>query len=509
MDENNNPVPNISRTPEQWQKLVIDNLHQYAMFAMDLERTILSWNPGVEGVLGYGEADFVGKKGDIIFTPEEREDGVPEWEMERAAEEGNSADIRWHLRADGSRFWATGVMTALCNERGELVGYAKVLRDSSEQKEAEEALLESETQFRRSLAELEALYAAAPVGLAFLDHELRFRRVNEQMAAINGFSVAEHLGRRGSELLPELAETLVPLLREVLMRGEPLVELELHGQTPAHPDEIRHWLVSHYPITLKGGETIGVGSVVQDITERKQAEERVRAWSDTLEREVEARTQQLRRLASEVTLAEARERHRVAQVLHDDLQQRLYAVQFALNNLKRGLGKGSDPTAKLEEALALLKGATRAAREVTRELSPPVLGEEGLVETLRWLAAQTEERFRLPVALEVEGIPTSPHEAMRTLLFSLVRELLFNVVKHAQATRATVGLEEREGYLTLRVSDNGTGFDPSSVAPTGTGLGLRSIRERLRLFEGDITIESRTGEGTRVTIVVPTISLTM
>jgi PAS domain S-box-containing protein len=150
-------------------------------------------------------------------------------------------------------------------------------------KESEESVRHSEARARRQFAELEAIYAAAPVGLCFVDTELRFVNINERLAKINGLPVAAHLGRTLREVLPELADDLEPLYRRVIDAGEPILDLEVRGSTPAQPDVKRAWLVSYYPVKGEVGEVLGVNAVVLEITERQRAEEALRQSSTRLE----------------------------------------------------------------------------------------------------------------------------------------------------------------------------------------------------------------------------------
>src|SRR3954454_12630835 len=120
---------------------------------------------------------------------------------------------------------------------------------------------------------LDALFGAAPVGLAAWDRELRYQRVNAALAAINGAPVEDHIGRRVDEMLPDVGTDLLELLRGVIERDEALIDIEISGETSAEPGVRRTWQASYYPIHGLDGEVIGVGAVVSDITERKRAEE--------------------------------------------------------------------------------------------------------------------------------------------------------------------------------------------------------------------------------------------
>ena len=188
----------------------------------------------------------------------------------------------------------------------------------------------------------------------------------------------------------------------------------------------------------------------------------------------------MQHLSRQLTLAEAQARSRLAQVLHDGLQQQLYAVQFALRDIRLAAGDNPHVLAQLDRTNTLVKEAVQLARTTTTDLSPPVLAGEGLVEALRWLDTDMQRRYGLSVSVKAAGPLTVPDEAVRVLLFNLVRELLFNVVKHAGVEEATVALAEAEEQLSITVSDGGRGFNPATLDGAATGLGLSGIRQAFR-----------------------------
>ncbi len=129
----------LSVNPEERLQLIEENVRDFAIFVVDVTGRIASWNRGAERILGYGDSEAIGMHCAEIFTPEDRAEGAVEYECGRAAEIGRAADERWHVRKDGTRFWGNGFMTGLRDERGNLRGYVKILRDETERKEAEEA----------------------------------------------------------------------------------------------------------------------------------------------------------------------------------------------------------------------------------------------------------------------------------------------------------------------------------------------------------------------------------
>jgi signal transduction histidine kinase/ActR/RegA family two-component response regulator len=232
----------------------------------------------------------------------------------------------------------------------------------------------------------------------------------------------------------------------------------------------------------------------------QQSAEEIRQINTTLHH----RAKQLRVLASELTLTEQRERRRLAQVLHDNLQQTLVAAKMQVKRAK-SKAKGDELSQSLREIDDLLDQSITESRSLTMELSPPVLFDRGLVGGLEWLARQFQEKHQLPIALDLDADGEPADETVRIFLFQAARELLFNTVKHAQAQSARLCLaREGKNRLRLTVADDGQGFDPAEarLSRTLSGFGLFSIRERLELMGGRLEIASASGQGTKMMIEV-------
>lgn len=159
---------------------------------------------------------------------------------------------------------------------GNIIGVIGISRDITARKRAEAALQASRETIRQQLTELNSIYETAPVGLGVLDRDLRFVRINRQLAEINGFSVEEHLGRSVRELLPDLAGEAEPVLRRVLETGEPVFDLEITGETPSQPGVSRAWRENWYPLKDAAGQIIGINIAAQEITERQRIEASLR-----------------------------------------------------------------------------------------------------------------------------------------------------------------------------------------------------------------------------------------
>lgn len=239
---------------EERLRLIVENAREYAIFSLDLERRITSWNAGAERLVGWMEEEILGQSGDVIFTREDRFHGACEQEAATALREGRAIDERWHLRKDGSRFWGSGVMMAMHDEAGQNVGLVKIFRDQTEAREAREALEASRREMWQVLQEAEAARAEAVAAsaakdhfLAALSHELR-TPLNPALIAATSLEADETLPeearaqlgmmRRNIELEARLIDDLLDMT--MVSRGKLSlrpVETDVHAML-SHTEEI-------------------------------------------------------------------------------------------------------------------------------------------------------------------------------------------------------------------------------------------------------------------------------
>lgn len=226
---------------------------------------------------------------------------------------------------------------------------------------------------------------------------------------------------------------------------------------------------------------------------------------------LEDQNRQIRTLASALTLAEQRERRRIAQILHDHIQQLLYGVQMRLHLITEDMPRNACAAIheNLSEATKLLEETIGAARSLAVDLSPPILKDEGIGVTLQWLATQMQQVHDLKVELQIstDYDYRADSEELQILIFQLVRELLFNVVKHADVKTVRLRVYAENGRQMISVEDSGIGFDVENVVrpkwKPEQGFGLYSVRERLALFGGRLNVNSQPGDGACVTIILP------
>jgi PAS domain S-box-containing protein len=242
-----------------------------------------------------------------------------------------------------------------------------------------------------------------------------------------------------------------------------------------------------------GGETQFAMAMVEDITKRKQAQEDINTYQA-----------QLQSLASELSLTEERERRRLATDLHDHIGQALAIAKIKLGVLQKS--SSSRIATSLGEIRELIEKMIHDTRSLTFELSLPVLYELGFEAAVEWFAKQVRAQHGIQIDVQKDNNPIPMDDEIRVLLFKAVRELMINIVKHAQASHGKVTILRNGSDMQIRVEDDGVGIDESRISPQlrGTdGFGLFSIRERLNYLGGRVEMESEPGRGTQVTLMVP------
>ena len=261
------------REAERKYRAIFENAGE-GIFQTTPDGKFITANQALARMLGYGSPEELMAadiEEDLYIDPRRRA------EFKHLLEEKGSVlgfEVQ-HQRKDGSAIWLSESARAVRDDDGKILFYEGVSEDISERKRAEEALRETARSREESLALLDTILSSAPIGFAFHNRDLVFERINETLAVINGLPVEQHLGRTLRDVLPEMAAGIEPIFRRVLETGEPVLDIELTGETPADPGRQHYWLASFYPVHVEGGEVLGVGVIVIDITERKRAEERL------------------------------------------------------------------------------------------------------------------------------------------------------------------------------------------------------------------------------------------
>jgi PAS domain S-box-containing protein len=246
------------------------------------------------------------------------------------------------------------------------------------------------------------------------------------------------------------------------------------------------------------GNLAGYRGRDRDITERKHAEQLFNDYQD-----------QLCFMAAEISLIEERERHCIATAIHDQISQTLALAKIKLDSMKAA--ECQDGTRKeISEISGLLQSAINHSRSLTFELSPPILYELGLEAAVRSLCENFQKQHGITISFDDDGAAIPLLEDQRVLLFQAVRELLVNIVKHAQANSARISLGSDGAFIRITVEDNGIGFDGTdkNIRPADNGgFGLFSLRERIKYSGGRFELNSTPGNGSRITLALPLLPL--
>ncbi len=273
------------------------------------------------------------------------------------------------------------------------------------------------------------------------------------------------------------------------------------------------------PIINKCGKQLGAVVTFFDMTSfyklERQRESLLKATEEgkynlemlnkNLETIISRRTEQVRLLSKALTIAEYRERKRFSQILHENLQQILFAIKIQLDQISNS-GGCPENSEEIQEGQRLTGKALMLTQTISLELNPPVLNSQGLDAALLWLASHMKERYHLSVDLNIDEKLNQIRDEPQLMLTQMVRELLSNVVKHSGVLKAKIEALCDNGTITINIIDKGKGFVyKENYVPEKleAKLGLLSIEERLKLFGGSLVIQSKPGEGTRCTIRFP------
>jgi PAS domain S-box-containing protein len=348
------------------------------------------------------------------------------------------------------------------------------------------ALRETEKRFRK-------IFEEAAHGMSLVDMEGHIQDVNPALLKMLGFNKNELVGKSFKALLfPEDAMRNGRLFQELCAGKSDSYSRECRYR---HKDNRVVWgQVTVSLLRTTGGAPQYAVAMVADITHRKKAEEDIRTYQE-----------QLQSLASELSLTEERERHRLATDLHDHIGQALAVSKIKLGMLQKSAAS-PEQAKPLGEVRELIDQMIQDTRSLTFELSTPVLYELGFEAAVEWFAKHVRSQHGINVEVQQDMAPIPMDDEIKVLLFRSVRELMINIVKHAQARNARVTIRREDDGINIAVEDDGVGIKNVQRDPrlkSDSGFGLFSIRERLHYLGGQVQVESEHGRGTKITLIVP------
>jgi PAS domain S-box-containing protein len=491
------------REAEENLRLMVESIKDFAIFTIDPAGNIVTWNSGAEQLFGYSEANIIGRSIAELFVPEDRAAGVPEQEIAAAAAKGRATDERWHIRNDGSRFFASGALAPIFDEDSNLRGFTGIVRDMTEFKKslAERNRLVAELGAERAL--LNSLLDKAPVGLGFFDSDLHILRINPALKEMTGLDPADQLGHTLQEALPALESDFCEALRQVLSTGQSIINKEIDFEPAGKTARSRYWLCSFYPVKTADGTILGVGSVIADIDERKRMEEALRD-------------------------ADQRKDHFLAMLAHE-LRNPLAPISNAVQIMRIEGPSGANLDWSIDVISDQIKHMTRIVDDlldvsrITR--GTVVLRKESIeLERVVDLAVQASRplienyKHELHVTLPPESVVLDVDPAR---LAQVLANLLNNAAKYTpEGGRIELSAALAGSDVLLTVRDNGIGIAPE-LLPTlfdlfvqadqslsrsrgGLGIGLTVVRSLVEMHEGCVTVRSDgPGKGSEFTIRIP------
>jgi PAS domain S-box-containing protein len=541
----------------EMHRLLVESVQDYAIFAIDTDGFILSWNAGAQRFKGYTADEAIGKHFSIFYPRELVAQGFPEFELRTAANTGRFEDDGWRIRKDGTRFWANVVITALRDEAGVLVGFTKITRDLTKRREEEETLRQSEERFRLLVEGVKdyAIFMLDPTG--------HIATWNAGAERIKGYHASEIIGQHFSRFYPP----------EDVAAGKPAAELEIAIRVGRYEEEglrLRkngEAFLANVLITAlrnESGELVGFAKVTRDLSERQAAE--LRSLEDTrriaaeaaARRDGELREDELwhlsQRLHQQTIELEARTREAEdAQLRADDARTRAdeanraksqflaamsHELRTPLNAIGgftelMAMGLAGPVTAQQTEHLARVKRSQEHLLGIINDLlnfSRIEAGQLdyslGQVNVHKVVTSVIEMITPQARTREVRLVSDACGEdavvwADRAKVEQIVLNLVTNALKFTAAGGAvTFGCEEAGAHRTvITVHDTGCGipadhldaiFEPFvqvgrslKTQQEGAGLGLAISRDLARAMGGDVTAESTVGVGSVFSLVLP------
>jgi len=508
--------------------ILVDAVEDYAVFLLDPTGIIRSWNRGAGRIMGYTEDEAVGKHFSMFYGPDDLASEKPRRELETAAVEGRIEDEGWRIRKDGQRFWANTVITVLRNDKGEITGFAKVTRDLTARRHAEEELRQSTEIFQLLVS------SVRDYAIFMLDPNGNIATWNKGAERIKGYKPEEIIGSHFSRFYSEEDKANHKPERELeIARAEGSVEDE---GWRLRKDGTRFW--ANVVITAvfdRSGELRGFAKVTRDISDRKEAEETRRALLEQREARLQAEEERRR---AEDSYRVAQEANRAKDDFLMTLSHELRTPMTAILGWSRMLPAMSADDPMFHEAVASIAGGA----QLQARLIDDILDVSRIVSGKLRLAPETMEVSRV-IMNAAEAVNATAQAKGITVTLTLaptlgvmiadptrIQQVIWNLLNNAvkftpRGGKVEVSARRTASHVQISVTDSGEGIDPrflphifepfrQAESPQtrvhgGLGLGLSIVRYIAEAHGGTVSAESEgRGKGSTFTVTLPVRSVT-
>ncbi len=497
-------------------RLMVEGVKDYAIYMLDPDGQVSSWNEGARRLKGYEASEIVGQNYARFFPPEDIAARAPEAELERARIEGRLETEGWRIRKDGSRFWANVVVTRINDSTGSLIGFSKVTRDLTERRRAQDELEKSEQRFKLMISEVRD-YA-----IFMLDPEGRIASWNEGARRLKGYEPQEVQGKHFSIFYTPEDQASGKVSRKIEMALEQ-GSVEDEGWR-VRKDGSRFW--ANIVITRVDGprgELLGFTKVTRDLTEKMKAEQALRSANESLELRVRERTGELENAL--------KARDEFLSIASHELKTPLTALKLQLQIARRSLQPERGNTLSPEQASSTFDKALKQATALEELI-------EDLLDTSRVQAGRVKldldqvdlARLVEDAAASFSGQLAQAHTAIELRLEpgivgrwdqrrvnQVVVNLISNAIKYAPDSNIRISTCRRGDRAEIVVADSGPGisedkqatifdrFERAGASPNvgGLGLGLFIARRIVDAHQGNIHVESEAGNGARFIVALP------
>jgi PAS domain S-box-containing protein len=496
------------RQREERYRLMVDGVKDYAIFMLDTEGYIVTWNDGAKKIKGYRSNEIIGKHFSTFYIREDIENGKPERELQTAILTGKYEEEGWRVRKNGSLFWANIVITPLYNQFNNFIGFCKVSRDLSVKKEEDEQLRQSEERYRLLVGQVK------DYGIFMLDEKGRITSWNEGARKMKGYEADEIIGKYFSIFYPE----------EDKISDRPAYELKVARKEGKYEEE--GWRVrkngtvfwANVVITSiynEKGSFLGFAKVTRDLTERKEAERALKESSDrfkSLANELQETNKSLEHANKEleeftsIASHDLQEPVRTIRSFLTLIDKKLSDPNHATDELKMYIQRGISASNRMRELiLNLLQYAQLSKEDVHFE---EILVNELIGEVLQNLKTNIEAvGATITIDVEPEQI-----RGDRIQLMQLVQNLVANALKFVHGKKPEINIEcyNEPDDILFSVTDNGIGIakesqykifeifrrEHTAKSYPGTGIGLSICKKIVDRHKGKIWFSSEPGIGT-------------